>query len=195
MVGNDIVDLKLAKIESNWQRPGFLTKIFTEKERKMIECSSDPFQLVWLFWSMKESAYKCYVQKKSIRFYAPTKLECELLSATEGLVLFEDKTYYTNSKITKNYISTEAQHIRDAKTEHYHFEFNTRTSAKQSEIIRDELKKITATTLNVPFDSLSIKKNSVGVPKLYLNNKQLQASFSMSHHGNYGVYSIVNTNR
>ena len=32
-IGNDIVDLSLAKIQSNWQRKGFLEKQFTQKEQ------------------------------------------------------------------------------------------------------------------------------------------------------------------
>ena len=33
MIGNDIVDLDLARTQSNWQRKGFLDKIFTKKEK------------------------------------------------------------------------------------------------------------------------------------------------------------------
>ena len=32
MIGNDVVDLQLAKTQSNWQRKGFLEKQFTEFE-------------------------------------------------------------------------------------------------------------------------------------------------------------------
>jgi hypothetical protein len=32
VIGNDIVDLALARKESNWKRPGYLNKIFTTKE-------------------------------------------------------------------------------------------------------------------------------------------------------------------
>ena len=33
MIGNDIVDLNLAKTQSNWQRKGFLERQFTKKEQ------------------------------------------------------------------------------------------------------------------------------------------------------------------
>jgi hypothetical protein len=33
---NDIVDLALARKESNWKRPGYLNKIFTTKEQLLI---------------------------------------------------------------------------------------------------------------------------------------------------------------
>ena len=63
MIGNDIIDLSLAAIQSNWQRAGFLEKQFTKKEREYILNAADSFLQVWLFWSMKEAAYKCYTQQ------------------------------------------------------------------------------------------------------------------------------------
>ena len=56
MIGNDIIDLSVAKLESNWQRRGFLEKQFTEEEQQLILTASNPFVLVWKFWSMKEAA-------------------------------------------------------------------------------------------------------------------------------------------
>ena len=43
MIGNDIVDLNLAKTESNWQRKGFLEKQFTDSEINEILNSENPF--------------------------------------------------------------------------------------------------------------------------------------------------------
>lgn len=67
-VGNDIVDLNLAKTQSNWQRNGFLEKQFTQKEQQEIYNSKNPFLQVWQFWSMKEAAYKCYTQQVESAF-------------------------------------------------------------------------------------------------------------------------------
>ena len=69
MIGNDIIDLSLAKIESNWQRRGFLEKQFTANEQKLILAAKNSFVLVWKFWSMKEAAYEVYVQQNEIRFF------------------------------------------------------------------------------------------------------------------------------
>ena len=74
MIGNDIIDLSLAKIESNWQRKGFLEKQFTANEQQLILAATNSFDLVWRFWSMKEAAYKVYSQQNEIRFFAPKKL-------------------------------------------------------------------------------------------------------------------------
>ena len=73
MIGNDIIDLTLAKLESNWKRRGFLEKQFTANEQKLILTAKNSFVLVWKFWSMKEAAYKICVQQNETRFFAPKK--------------------------------------------------------------------------------------------------------------------------
>ena len=71
MIGNDLVDLKVASVESNWKRPRFLDKVFTIEERQLIMNSKNQHQIVWLLWSMKEAAYKINVQQFGKRFYNP----------------------------------------------------------------------------------------------------------------------------
>ena len=41
MIGNDIVDLALAKKESNWKRKGYLDKIFTVSEQLLLQKSTN----------------------------------------------------------------------------------------------------------------------------------------------------------
>jgi phosphopantetheinyl transferase (holo-ACP synthase) len=74
LIGNDIIDLSVAKIESNWHRKGFLEKQFTSNEQQLILASTNSFDLVWRFWSMKEAAYKVYSQQNEVRFFAPKKI-------------------------------------------------------------------------------------------------------------------------
>ena len=58
MIGNDIVDLALAKKESNWKRNRFLDKIFTQKEQLLIANAINPEIMIWNLWTRKEAAYK-----------------------------------------------------------------------------------------------------------------------------------------
>ncbi len=192
MIGNDIVDLELAKTQSNWQRKGFLTKIFTSQERQMIEQAKDPFRLVWLLWSMKESAYKCYVQKKKVRFFAPKKFQCELITNSKGLVLIDNEAYCTHSKLTNKFILTEANAVLNKRIENGYFELNYVSSEMTSSIIRHKIKKAISINMKLPVEKFSIKKNALGIPYVYRGTKQLQVSISMTHHGNFGAYSILN---
>mgnify|MGYP003577735627 CR=1 FL=1 len=110
MIGNDIVDLKQADQDSNWNRKGYLDKIFTEEEQFLISSNMNPSLIVWLLWSMKESAYKIHSRATKLRTFAPTKLRCNNLiihdyTAT-GNVLHEDDVYVTSSVITSEYIHT-----------------------------------------------------------------------------------------
>jgi len=75
MIGNDIVDLQLARKESNWQRPRFLGKIFTEEEQYFIHTANDKDVAVWLLWSGKESVYKIIARLEKRRFFAPKKIK------------------------------------------------------------------------------------------------------------------------
>jgi phosphopantetheinyl transferase (holo-ACP synthase) len=110
MIGNDIVDLRTAKQESNWQRKGYLHKVFTPAEQSLILESAMPDTLVWLFWSMKEAAYKIYSKEMDIRNYAPTSLACSIYDmdgqTSSGQVNIAGRTYYTRSSLHSTFIHT-----------------------------------------------------------------------------------------
>ena len=115
MIGNDIIDLTLAKLESNWKRRGFLEKQFTANEQKLILTAKNSFVLVWKFWSMKEAAYKICVQQNETRFFAPKKFYCLLQSGKKGLVYFKDQIFYTSSIVNEKYIFTLASSEKETK--------------------------------------------------------------------------------
>lgn len=108
MIGNDIIDLQLAKVQSNWQRPNFLNKIFTVNEQIFINQSQNPELEVWKLWSRKEAAYKIYNQETGIRGYFPWKLDCSIAKRVDnrefGLVSIENKIYHTETYIHQDYI-------------------------------------------------------------------------------------------
>lgn len=103
MRGNDVVDLQQAAIDSNWMRKGFLNKLFTAAEQKYMLFASQPEEMVWLLWSMKEAAYKIHSKFTGIRAFAPLKLSCRLRKLSPALchgdVWVEGRVYYTVSSI------------------------------------------------------------------------------------------------
>lgn len=106
MIGNDIVDLKLAAQESNWRRKGYLDKIFSEREQGIIFSSENPEVMVWNLWSRKEAAYKIYNRLTGIRKYNPIDFECFDIEFLIGKIIYEDLIFYTKTKITKQFVST-----------------------------------------------------------------------------------------
>lgn len=108
MIGNDIVDLALARKESNWKRNGFLNKLFTSNEQRLINSSINQEVTVWDLWSRKEAVYKIFNRKTGIRKFNPIQLECLDRNLDIGKIVFENQVYYTKTKITSEFIYTEA---------------------------------------------------------------------------------------
>jgi phosphopantetheinyl transferase (holo-ACP synthase) len=117
MIGNDLVDLLEAARKSNWRRRGFLEKVFSEDEQRFILDAEDPEEVVWLFWSMKEAAYKIHSRLMGQRTFAPAFLVCTLgwigTLEAQGTVIVDQQVYYTVSSIQEKYIHTLAAQSRE----------------------------------------------------------------------------------
>lgn len=190
MVGNDIVDLKHAALESNWQRKGFLNKVFNIKEIDYIENSEQPFLLVWKLWSMKESAYKINVQQYKRRFFNPKKLECTLLNDSQGSVKMGNDYYNTFSVQNEAFIHTVAVLKNIDHSQSDSFKIHGAGYINQRQSCHLGLKKAISNRLQVKSDTITIKKSIFGIPKLYFNGSLLEIGCSMTHHGDYGAYAI-----
>lgn len=104
MIGNDIIDLDIARKESNWRRKGFLEKIFTKQEQNLILNNSNPELMVWNLWSRKEAAYKIYNRETGINGYFPTRLRCYYQDEIFGTVSIDGYIFYTQTFIENSYI-------------------------------------------------------------------------------------------
>ena len=155
MIGNDIVDLALAKKESNWQRNRFLDKIFTKNEQQLILNDANPEIIVWNLWSRKEAAYKIYNRETGIRGFFPLQLECFYENQNLGSVSIKGKIYFTKSKIENDSIYT----IAVVKKEYF--------------------KKIKSINPAVKI----LKKN--GIPFIIDEKTKLIQPVSISHHGQF----------
>lgn len=162
MIGNDVVDLALARMESNWKRQGYLDKIFTPKEQLLISTAENSDIMVWNLWSRKEAAYKIYNRATGIRGYFPMKLECNYENKSTGSVLCNGYTYYTKTEIIEDKIHT------IAVTDKVDFNFVLELGPKV---------KI-------------IKK--VGIPFLVEGKKSSLNLVSLSHHGRYRATVMLN---
>ncbi|MGB0390498.1 MAG: 4'-phosphopantetheinyl transferase family protein [Salibacteraceae bacterium] len=186
-IGNDIVDLNFAARESNWQRKGFLEKVFTYEEQNAIHNSNKPFELVWRLWSMKESAYKLYVQVKNERFFNPKSLICSILSDSQGTVKIGTRVFQTNTEYDKHYILTTALIDKSTKCISQHFNLITST---QSEQTHSFLLQFVAKQKQMELNYLTIQKTAINTPQLYYKNEPLPFGVSLTHHGNWGAFSI-----
>jgi len=190
MVGNDIIDIQEARRSSNWERPGFLQKIFTLKEQSIITSSADPFKTVWRLWSMKESAYKVFIQAGGIRFFNPTKIECSLHSSENGLVEIGRTTLKTITSTDTDYIFSTAT-VENSKIDTCIFKLTENNVKQQSHFMHEQLLSDFAKNNSLHLAELQLEKTAAGVPTLHYRKKPLNVSVSITHHGKYGAYSIL----
>lgn len=159
MIGNDVIDIIQSRYESNWQRKGFIQKIFTSDEQLLINKALNPEIVVWLLWSMKEAAYKIYNRQTKIRAYIPQRLECSLNSQNDKYILGKvfccGNIYYTKTSISNDYIHTIAVTNHD--------KLNTVIEIEKNYIIKDEH----------------------GIPFLTSSLSDLVQNVSISNHGRF----------
>ena len=188
MRGNDVIDLDLASRESNWQRRGFLEKVFVGSEQGLILNDDDPSGMVWLLWSMKEAAYKAHQRRFSLTPWLNWKsLTCTLTqrstSAACGTVAVHGYSYTTCSAIFPDHIHSVADtsdQLPGGK------DMVLRTP---SIILKQELLRYLAVKAGVSARSLSLKKSSLGIPEITLKGKVFFTGFSLSDHGRFAAFS------
>lgn len=188
MIGNDIVDLSLAGSESNWQRKGFLEKVFSREEQTMIYTAQNMDQMVWLLWSFKEAAYKAHQRlKKHSPILNWLRQKCNLISITPtsalGIVSINGEHYFTASEITSEYIHTTARKHENDHLKNMLFE-------GPSEAVKKLLLTKIADHFSLCTSRLSFQKNNNGIPFISYNNTLFFTDFSFSDHGRYSGFSL-----
>jgi len=187
LIGNDIIDLEAAALESNPLRPGFQEKIFSAGEQVIIKNSVDPVLQIWILWSMKESAYKAHQRRFNLkRKFNPHQLQCGIdfqdQTSVKGEVKIYSEKYYTQCDLSVNYIHCSATQNLEQKT------FNE--ILPQCADLRTSLLLKLSSQYNLPFNSLRIIKNVNFVPFISTETKKLRFPFSLSHHGNLKAFSL-----
>ncbi|MFD1062652.1 4'-phosphopantetheinyl transferase superfamily protein [Winogradskyella litorisediminis] len=186
MVGNDIVDIAQAQKDSNWQRPRFLDKLFTEKEQEFIKNSEDKTITVWQFWSMKEAAYKLYVQQNPSRFYAPKQFEC-VAHASIWKVNYKEFSCYLSTKKTTDYILSEARLIPHKITSEV-LVFKDENLKSQRQVLRDKLSERIGKSDNISTNTIEFQKSEFGIPTVKFDSKRMNVS--LTHHGRFGAFTF-----
>lgn len=165
MIGNDIVDLVLARKESDWKRKGFLNKIFTQNEQSLILNAENPEVMVWNLWSRKEAAYKIYNRKTQIRGFFPLQLECIDLEIIDGIifgkVFIKEDVYFTKTTISVQLINT---------------------IAVENTQVFDTIRKLK--------NRKNIQKSN-GIPSYFGKDNLVSSPVSISHHGRFEQIVII----
>lgn len=198
MIGNDIVDLVFAKMESNWRRRGYVDKIFTQSEQMLIEQSSDADTMVWILWSIKESVYKAIVRTSQKRFYQPKLMEVLSLSEVESkiaykaIVNFQGQQYQATANVKNDYVHTVAcvdqrdlSDIEVVVCKNY-----IDDQIQQSSVLKLKIIAHIAQQLQLKANQITMLKDASGVPVIHVEGRSVPLLVSLSHHGRYGAYVI-----
>lgn len=111
MIGNDIIDLRAAAVESRIHRKGFLEKLFLPGEIRAIREAASPATTTWLLWSCKEAVYKIVHRNTRERKYAPQQFSCsieqeQVYGKVTGTVLHNHQIYYYQALVANDHIHT-----------------------------------------------------------------------------------------
>lgn len=170
MLGNDVIDLVKARKDSNWRRQGFLTKVFTANEQEKILNATCPETTLWLFWSMKEAAYKIVNRKLQYRFFAPQQFQC-ISYGTVGEVKFENTTFFTQSEMNTAFIHT----IATADVNEF--------SSVQTQLLPNTPNYLSE--FNARLSYFNLAKDANGIPFIMVKRTGENYCASISHHGDH----------
>lgn len=185
MIGNDIIDLEYTRTHTDWTRRGYLDKIFSASEQNYIAESEDSFSAVWRLWSMKESVYKLNLRSKSVRSFKPSKIECNIIGDKKGIVNLDGVEYNTITTHEEKYIFSSATLSNSTEVNHHIIKFDNEIQENYYTLIKDNL----AFYLDGKNFEITISKNKIGIPEIYLNNIKQRIYLSITHHGSFLAWS------
>jgi phosphopantetheinyl transferase (holo-ACP synthase) len=174
MLGNDVVDLNLAKKQSNWKRKGYLSKILLPKEESLVLSAENPDVMLWLIWSMKEAAYKIVNRNNGLRFYDPQAFSCEFKvdgAQVDGTVHFKKEVFRCITEITENYVHTTA--------------LQKESSFSEVSVLKHRYSKDYIDEFNSLNTDLQINKTAKILPEIISLATKKRSLASISHHGEY----------
>ncbi|SHI45014.1 4'-phosphopantetheinyl transferase family protein [Aquimarina spongiae] len=178
MIGNDIVDLHLAKTQSNWLRKGWLEKLFTEDEQYHILNTADSELEVWKLWSKKEAAYKAHQRRFSLApRFNPRWYQCQ--GETVGI---NGYIYHTNTSVSRGAVYSIATTDQQA--------YFTQI-VNQGVSVKEELKNYISQICSVTSNDIILIKKDNGIPYVKIKDQLDDIPFSLTHHGNFSAFIIA----
>ena len=178
MIGNDVIDLEIARAARKSENSRYMAKVFTKMEQALILNSEDPELMLWLLWAMKEAAYKANQRIFDLpRKLNPISYNCDLnLSKGSGKVIVDHSTYDIEFKITSEYI-----HTTTASGKIFQ-KVSVCKNGSALDLFDNDA------PLNV--EAYIQKKDRNGVPSFHSKNTSDSIPFSISHHGKFTAFAI-----
>lgn len=175
LIGNDLVDLNQAQLESNWRRSGYLAKIYTPEEQELILQSRVPDCMLWLLWTMKEAAYKIVNRHTGIRSYSPLSFVCADVATDElqasGCVIHSQRKFFIQSTVNHQFIHSTAVSMPED------FSALTPLYLKNNSFYQEKFNSL--------YLGYQLLKTKSGLPELIHTPTGNRHAVSVSHHGEH----------
>ena len=181
MIGNDIIDLTLARSQNKAGNRRFLSKVFTAEESSIITKDKDPELILWILWAMKESAYKAHQRVLGLpRKLNPKDFECFVdKSQKHGHVNIDNCKYTVQIEETAGFI-----HCYTIGPEVFK-KIYTNFSEPKTNFLKDF-----SSQFKLNGAEYKIEKDRFGIPSLKSSCKEKTLPVSISHHGNFAAFLI-----
>ncbi|WP_051201469.1 4'-phosphopantetheinyl transferase superfamily protein [Christiangramia portivictoriae] len=181
IIGNDIIDLKIALAKPRIRNIRFLSKIFSEKEISQLAKQDNPELSIWKIWAMKETAYKAH--QRIFQFTArfdPLSYICDLneLHIKKDAAIYDIKIDQDKEHLYAWLATEPIDHIKIPYSSDYWNDF-TRQFCHRTGIELEDIK---------------IYKNKFGIPELAFNNNSTRLPVSITHHGRFAAvcFPLIN---
>ena len=197
MIGNDIISLAEVLPNQRALRPGFRNKVCLAEELHPLTYLFSEEISIWILWAAKESAYKVYRQAGGPVIFAPKKNLFQANSLTKSQVRGITKTpkgnYHTCIQVQADYIIAESWSVNmnDYRLLRQVIPLASKHYREQSTGLKREIPVGVAKAYGIPVESVSLHKDQAGVPYLNYQDRRMELSISLSHHGYYGLCSIL----
>jgi phosphopantetheinyl transferase (holo-ACP synthase) len=213
--GNDIVALKAVNITRS-NHPKFYSRILSPAEKELydeLKSTSIPFwNFVWLFWSIKEAAFKFLQRNNPDLVFSPTKFivaqlvipagyKINNVNSTQitgvgfdtytinGILIYDSNSIFFRSSLTTEFVHSVVNNVDDFDSTYYGIkQIEGNDSENQSKAIRDFL--IENLQKQTGFNHLAVSKNVSDIPIITKRNEELSIPVSLSHHDNWIAYSF-----
>ncbi|MEM7183181.1 MAG: 4'-phosphopantetheinyl transferase superfamily protein [Spirochaetota bacterium] len=207
--GNDIIDRQIYESSRLVSNKRFFKKVFTDKEFRFIENSSDANLTAMSLWALKESAYKAISRQKSDIFFAYKQFEVNLANKQ---IYYQDCVLQADLIVAKKFvhgICREANHsyCLHAKVDSKYslqrcIPYSSYQGKEQEKmslesfLVREQAKfllcqmsgNLAAKELHIAREKDDLGK--IKPPHIEMKNKQ-KIPISLSHHGDFFASLVI----
>ncbi len=196
MIGNDVVDLTKVKGVDERRSQKRIEKTLTPSEVDQLPAFRDTNLIYWIFWSLKESAYKLFYKHRGQRKFIPKKFSSVLHASDPGMFTARISSP-VGQLFGKVRFSGEYLHAIVASTlqeldnvQAGVFPVSASCYDVQSREVRQALLTAISTLSQYPVQQLGICQDAF-IPKVFFKNKALPIDVSMSHHHYWGAWAFL----